>query len=329
MIVSTHHLLKTPHRVAEHYGESNNAYAAVLAMDGVSFPSSAVDISLNTQGTLLASIHADDALKIWDRNDRESWDVIMQLRCAHREGAVSSICWAPPVLSPALLATVGSDAVLAFYRLPPSTTSVEVNAVAAQTLQVCHARGPLTAMCFADDGMLATFGEENIVRIYCCDPIGFANESWTLLAAIDIGRQPGSGISFKPGTSRVLCAGGVLVSRGKEAWDYKVHSELESSDITCVDWGQGELVGVGREDGGVEIWQLSSRKHSKVAELYGDKMGKSNTKVLKLSWDRSGEILASTHSDGRTYVWTRKISTEEGSNDSWPWYLRDAISVIG
>lgn len=296
-------------------------------MEDVNYSGDAIDISLDAHGMRLASIHTDDKLKIWQRKGREAWDVVMELRSAHQEGALSAICWAPPVLSPALLSTVGSDGILAFYRLPPAAGEADGHIVTAQTLRICHARAGLSSVAFATDGTLATLGEEHFARIYCCDPIGFANECWTLMASIDLGEYAGNGISFNPRTSRVLCAGGVVLVRGKEVWDYEVYSELDITGISCLDWGRSGLTGIGREDGAIEIWRLSGKEDKRIALLRDDDSKRPPSHVQKVKWDRSGEILASSHSDGQLRIWTRKVELEVDGTQSWPWYLRDVFSV--
>jgi WD40 repeat protein len=287
-----------------------------------------VDMSHDAHGNLLVSAHESNRLKLWRRDASGSWILWIALQSAHESAGVAAVRWAPPALSPSMLATVGADGVLAIYELASLSCAVEHEQGEAQILKIQDAEAELTDVAFSDDGILATLGVEQVVRVYWSQDSG---KRWGLQSAVDLFSDVGSGLAFMPGSRRVLCAGRVLLSCGRQMWNYGFHSELQGNEeVVSVSWGRSGYIGLGRRDGGVELWRVSSNGCAKEALLADavDQTGVAAAQAVcveKVLWDFSGEVLCSSHSDGSVRVWARCARQSPEGECSWPWSLRDSL----
>lgn len=297
--------------------------------------SEVVDMAHDFCGERLATTHTNNTIKLWRTTSRDSgskgspspasaWSFTVSFCSAHRDEALRVVRWVPPTVHPAMVATVGADGVLAMYEIP---VVVDGNAhssrpIEAKTLRIDDAdkdtcpddnSAGLDSLAFAEEGgIAATMGKlEHVVRVYKAAENGFR---WGLLASVNVGCAGvcvGTGLSFRPRTSRVLCAGRSVLARGRDDWDYIVHGELDAETgepPLSIDWGRAGLVGMGREDGFVEIWEMDSQGCERIEQLPNSNTDKAVTlsPVLKVQWDTSGEILASAHADGMVYMWAKK-----------------------
>lgn len=299
-------------------------------------PSSKItSMSYDTLRSRLATLHANDTIRVYRRpSSTKSWVFSLALQSAHAAGLSAAVAWAPPSQSPALVATVGADGLLALYSLPVVPDGGfrgGRGAVRAKMLVVRDARGGLDALAFAADGVLVTVGVEGVARVYKGER-GEGVGCWVLLAAVEVG-GPAKGVGFMPGTSRLFCAGGVVVARGREEWEYGVWTTLEvggdafdmgdvGGGVCCVDWGSGGCVAVGRGDGAVEIWAMQDGDKEKLAVLECAVSGP----VEAVQWDLGGNVLASVHGDGKVRTWTRRPSVGGDGRGAWPWSLLNTVA---
>jgi hypothetical protein len=287
-----------------------------------------VDMSHDALGNQLVSAHESNRLKLWRRDPSGSWILWIALQSSHEADGVAAVRWAPPALSPGMLATVGADGVLVIYELATLSCAAEHEPRLAQILKIQDAEAELTDVAFSDDGILATLGVEQVVRIYWSQDSG---KQWGLQSAVDLFTDASSGLAFMPGSRRVLCAGRTLLSCGRQMWNYVFHSELNGNEeVVSVSWGRSGYIGLGRRDGGVELWRVSSDGCSKEAFLADaiDQEGVAATPgscVEKILWDFSGEVLCSSHSDGSVRVWAQCARQSPDGGCSWPWSLRDSL----
>jgi WD40 repeat protein len=290
-------------------------------------PSSRVaDMAHDAVGSRLATAHTGDTIRVWKTGPVAGggWSLVAAIQSAHAPGALAAIRWAPRTLSPSTIATVGSDGVLALYVVPVIPDDAGSRPVPAQTLRVADALGGLSALCISDEGVIVTTGEEKIARVYRSDDGG---RRWLLVGSVELGECAGAGVAFRPGSSRVFCAGGVVVARGKAEWEYDVFSDLEVLAASAVDWGRDGFVAVGRSDGGVEIWHMSpvSNGDKRVAILDEASADGEGGAVVRVAWDVSGGALASAHANGVVRIWGRAPELGSNGRGSWPWTRRDLV----
>jgi WD40 repeat protein len=289
-----------------------------------------IDMAHDALGNQLASAHESNCLKLWKRGPKGSWKFALALESGHESESIAAVRWAPPALSPAMLASVAADGVLAIYEVPVLSGVVGTAPMAARVLKIQDAEAQLTDVAFADDGILATFGVEQVVRIYWTYDGG---KRWGLQTSLDLLGDAGSGLTFMPGTSRVLCAGRIIVSCGKQRWNYEPQLELNvANEVQAVAWGRSGYIGVGRRDGGVEIWKPAPDGFFKEAVLedaieHTDARERA-MRVERIAWDVHGEVISSSHSDGSVRVWARCAQRSQNGGGSWPWSLRDVLPAI-
>lgn len=211
------------------------------------------------------------------------------------------------------MVTIGSDGIAVVYKVCEET---EADIGVEETI-IRDARLGLTDAAFTEEGVLATTGEEGVVRIY---QIGKRDAMWGLLAQVDV--EESGGVSFAPG-GKYIVAGGVVVMRGVTDWEWQICGRVEGvgegDKILCVDWGRSGWIGIGKEGGGVEVWHLKEGSMKRVAKMDGE-----GGRVTKLEWDRAGGVLASAHQDGKLRSWARLPGETVGK---WKWCLRDCVDV--
>eukprot|EP00177_Eucheuma_denticulatum_P000974 GFKZ01001763.1.p1 GENE.GFKZ01001763.1~~GFKZ01001763.1.p1 ORF type:complete len:315 (+),score=42.50 GFKZ01001763.1:140-1084(+) len=280
--------------------------------------STVIDIAINESASRLASAHCNGTVSLWKpSHNSEEWMPLSTIATRHEPNALRRVLFAPSRLSPDIMVTIGSDGIAVVYKLREQTTAQTMAAVGAEETVIRDARLGLTDAAFTEEGVLATIGEEGVVRIY---QIGKRDAMWGLLAQVDV--EVSGGVSFAPG-GRYIVAGGVVVMRGVADWEWQICARAEGmgegEKILCVDWGRSGWIGLGTEGGNVEVWHMKDGDMNRVAKMSGD-----GSRVTKLEWDRAGGVLASAHEDGKLRSWARLPGDIVGK---WNWCLRDCVDV--
>lgn len=227
---------------------------------------------------------------------------------SHAPGTLRRAVFAPARLSPGLVATIGRDGLAAVYRVSGSGEGVVVREQALR-----DAAAPLEAVAMSPEGLLATVGEERVVRIYA--PVD-SGARWGLLAAVDV--RGAAGLSFAPGGA-ALIAGGDLVARTGAAWEWEVRLRIEG-EATDAHWGAAGLLAVARVNGDVEVWRLEAGVLNMVACMRDPDAGA----VTRVVWDHAGHVVGTAHDDGRLRTWARLPQIGGGE---WTWGMRDCVEL--
>lgn len=289
-------------------------------------PAHVIDTTYDSSGVRLATAQSDGTISLWrassDNSGISEWLTYAHFATKHAPSTLQAIRFAPDRLCPDLLVTVGSDGLAIVYKL--QTLGEEVSAT--ETLLRDSSDG-LTDVAFADNGLLATLGEEHVLRIYETPDNG---ERWGLVAAVDVGRDvpEARGVSFAPGAAFCVACGDI-VARGNVAWEWEVYARIGEGEeggagnaIICADWASSGFIGVGRADGAVEVWQMREGRLTRIARMGLD--GEERSKAVKIEWDRAGGILATAHEDKMLQTWTRISGDKTGE---WRWSMRDRLNI--
>lgn len=293
-----------------------------------------VDTSCHPSGQRVATVQDDDTLTIWRVARGDEWDVEAHFKTRHKQGTVRVVTFAPERLSPAIVVTAGADGLAVVYRLfEESCDGDSDDLVVARETTILDSSQALTDLAFAEDGTLATVGDEHVLRLYQTTDNG---ERWGLIAAVDvgIGSERAGGVSFAPGGEYCVACGDVVV-QGAAEWMWEVCASIPEADpqgrekgrenaVICADWASSGYIGVGRLDGAVEIWQLEEGELSRVSRMMVPEEMES-TKVVKIEWNCAGGILATAHDDRVLRLWARMPPDDE--HGSWAWELKDKFTL--
>lgn len=286
-------------------------------------PAHVVDTTYDSAGVRLATAQSDGTISLWRTSGNDEWSVYAQFLTRHSPQSLRAICFAPDRLHPDLLATAGSDGVAVLYKL--QTTGEETSAT--ETV-LRDAAGALTDVAFADNGLLATLGEERVLRLYETPDNG---ERWGLIAAVDVGRDvpDATGVAFAPGAAFCVACGDVVARRNVQ-WEWEVYARIGEEEmggvenaVVCADWAASGFIGVGRADGAVEVWQMREGVLSRVARM-GVEEDATQAKAVKIEWDRAGGVLATAHEDKVLRTWARLPGDKIGE---WRWCMRDKVDL--
>lgn len=288
-------------------------------------PAHVVDTTYDTPGVRLATAQSDGTISLWRISGNDEWSVYAHFLTRHAAQSLRAIRFAPDRLHPDLLATVGSDGVAVLYKL--QTMGEETSAT--ETV-LRDATGALTDVAFADNGLLATLGEEKVLRLYETPDNG---ERWGLVAAVDVGRNvpDAGGVAFAPGAAFCIACGDI-VARRNVGWEWEVYArigeeeeEIDAAEnaVVCADWAASGFIGVGRADGAVEVWQMREGALNRVARMGVGEDAK-QAKAVKIEWDRAGGVLATAHEDKVLRTWARLPGETIGE---WRWCMRDKVGL--
>lgn len=211
-----------------------------------------------------------------------------------------------------MFVTLGDDGLLVMYTVREEVgeeMTVEVDEVVIR-----DTRGGLLDCDFGEGGVFGVVGEEGVLSVYKWGER--RGDRWGLLAEVDVGCC--GGVSFAPG-GEYCVVGGVVVRKGVMEWEWEICGEIEGAEeIVCVDWGNVGFIGVGREDGRVEVWQMKGGEFRRVASMNGE------GRVRKIGWDAVGGLLATAHEDGGIRTWARMPGEILGD---WKWELKDCVEI--
>lgn len=295
-------------------------------------PSSGVlDAAYDPRRQRLATLDASGSVSLWTPSPA-GWTRAAALPAPHTPpSAAAALAWAPPCLGPPLLATVGSDAVLALTSVAPAPPAGG-RPPPAPSLRVRDARGGLASVAFHASGLCATFGAEGVVRVYAAARVAAdaarAAGDWVILAAVRVGRDFGAGLAFSEAMAApVLLAGGVLLkpNRGGASWTAGTAPVTDdAAGLVSAAWGAAGLAALGRADGSAEVWAL---RGGAVATRAATLDAPGAAAAVRVSWDAAGDVLAVAHADGVVRVWGRNAAQEPADGDAgrWPWALRETV----